>query len=154
MSSKKRIAAVAVTIAALSLGSVGVASAHEKGGPKDENRAAHKVEHAEHHAAVKALIASTIGLDAATIKSRHIAGESLATIAGAKKGALIAALVAFKSTEIDSRVAAGKMTAAQAATAKAGLTAKVTERVESVKAPKPPKAEKPAKAGKGKGARA
>jgi hypothetical protein len=150
MSSKKRIAAVAVTIAALSLGSIGVASAHDKGGPKGENRAEHKVEHAAHHAEVEALVASTIGLDAATIKSRHIAGESLATIAGAKKGALIAALVAFKSTEIDARVAAGKMTAAQATTAKAELTAKVTGRVESVK---PPKAEKPAKAGKGKGPR-
>jgi len=92
-------------------------------------------------------------MDVATIKSRHIAGESLATIAGAKKGALIAALVAYKSTEIDARVAAGTMTAAQAATAKAELTAKVTERVESVKAPKPPKGPKPDKAGKGKGPR-
>jgi hypothetical protein len=153
MSSKKRIAAVVLTIAALSLGSVGVASADGKGGPKGENRAAHKVEHDAHHAAVEALVATTIGLDAATIKSRRVAGESLATIAGAKKGALIAALVAYKSTEIDARVAAGKMTAAQATTAKAELTVKVTARVESVKAPKPPKAPKPAKADKPKASR-
>lgn len=143
MSSKKRIAAVVVTVAALSLGSIGFASADGKGGPKGE-----------HHAAVKALVATTLGLDAATIKSRRVAGESLATIAGPKKNELIAALVAYKTQKIDARVAEGKLTAAQATALKEGLTAKVTERVDTAKAPKPPKAPKPAKAGKAKAPRA
>jgi hypothetical protein len=61
------------------------------------------------------------------------AGESLATIAGSKKDALITALVAFETKEIDARVTAGKLTAAQATAAKANLTAMVTEKVNSVK---------------------
>ncbi|MDE3228043.1 MAG: hypothetical protein KGL47_05975 [Acidobacteriota bacterium] len=85
-----------------------------------------------HRAAEEALVASTLGIDAATIKSRIIAGESLATIAGAKKDALIAALVAFETKEIDARVTAGTLTAAQATTLKADLTAHVTEKVNSV----------------------
>jgi hypothetical protein len=47
----------------------------------------------------QALVATTIGIDAATIKTRLAAGESLAAIAGVKKDALIAALVAFKTKE-------------------------------------------------------
>ena len=157
MSSKKRMAAVALTVAALSLGSIGVASAHDKGAAKsashDANRAAHKAAHDSQHAAKEALVATTIGLDAATIKTRLAAGESLATIAGTKKDALIAALVAFRTKNIDDRVAAGTMTAAQASAKKADLTAHVTERVNAVggkgmghKGPKPPKGPKPAKA--------
>jgi len=175
MSSKKRMAAVALTVAALSLGSIGVASADVKGPGKgaaklaahDANRAANKAAHdAQHaankaahdarHAAKEALVATTIGLDAATIKTRLAAGETLAAIAGAKKDALIAALVAFKTTNIDAAVAAGKLTAAQATTLKANLTAHVTERVNAVrgegkgpkeakgpKGPKPPKGPRP-----------
>ena len=45
-------------------------------------------------AAHEALIATTIGIDAATIKTRLAAGETLGAIAGAKKAALITALVA------------------------------------------------------------
>jgi hypothetical protein len=150
MSSKKRMAAVAITVAALSLGSIGVASAHDKGAPKSAaNKAAHKAAHDSQHAAKEALVATTIGLDAATIKTRLAAGESLATIAGAKKDALIAALVAFRTKNIDERVAAGTMTAAQATAKKADLTAHVTERVNAAggkgmghKGPKPPKGDK------------
>jgi hypothetical protein len=159
MSSKKRMAAVALTVAALSLGSIGVASAHDKGASKsptksaahDVKRAANKAAHDSQHAAKEALVATTIGLDAATIKTRLAAGESLATIAGTKKDALIAALVDFKTKNIDAAVTAGKLTAAQATTMKAGLTAHVTERVNAVrgeghKGPKPakgPKAPRP-----------
>jgi hypothetical protein len=140
MSSKKRMAAVAITIAALSLGSIGVASAHDKGAPKgvaksvsrDVNRATDKAAHDAQHAAMEALVATTIGLDTATIKSRLAAGESLGAIAGAKKDALIAAMVALKSKEIDARVSAGTMTAAQATAKKAELTAHVTEHVNAV----------------------
>ena len=161
MSSKKRMAAVAITVAALSLGSIGVASAHDKGASKgaaksaahDVNRAAHDAE----HVAKEALIATTIGLPAATIQTRLAAGESLATIAGAKKDALIAALVAFKTKNIDARVTAGTMTPAQATAKKADLTAHVTEKVNAVggkeMGPKAPKGPKGSKGNKGQGPR-
>ena len=179
MSSKKRMAAVAITIAALTAGSVGVASAHDgagKGAAKatvladlvkagtitqaqadaitkkfddlkatmDANKSANKAARDAHHAAVEALVASTLGIDATTIKSRIEAGESLSTIAGAKKAALISALVAFETKDIDARVTAGKLTAAQATSMKATLTEHVTKMVESVGGPKGfgPKGEK------------
>ena len=86
-----------------------------------------------HRVAELAVITSTLGITEATLKSRMKAGESLATIAGTKKDALIAALVAFETKEIDARVTAGKLTAAQATAVKANLTAMVTEKVNSVK---------------------
>ncbi len=86
-----------------------------------------------HRTAEIAVVTSTLGITEATLKSRQKAGESLATIAGAKKDALIAALVAFETKEIDARVTAGKLTAAQATAVKANLTAMVTEKVNSVK---------------------
>ena len=86
-----------------------------------------------HRTAEIAVITSTLGITEATLKSRVQAGESLATIAGTKKDALIAALVAFETKEIDARVTAGKLTAAQATAAKANLTAMVTDKVNSVK---------------------
>jgi len=79
------------------------------------------------------LISSTIGVDAATIKTRLTAGETLAAIAGAKKDALIAALVANETKRIDAAVTAGKLTAAQATTLKSTLTAHVTTEVNSVR---------------------
>jgi hypothetical protein len=164
MSSKKKLAAIAVTIAALTAGSVGVATAHDKGAgrgavmaelviagtitqaqadainnkfaqkhaAKDATRAAYKAAKAAHRAAVESTITSTIGLDITTIKNRLAAGESLATIAGVKKDALITALVALKTTRIDAEVVAGKLTAAQATTLKANLTSRVTEHVNAV----------------------
>lgn len=180
MTSKKRMAAVAITIAALSAGSIGVASAHDgagKGQAKvtvladlvkagtitqaqsdaitkkfDEFRVtkdANKAEHDARHAAIKALVASTLGIDAATIDARLVAGESLGAIAGAKKASLITALVAYETKEIDARVTAGKLTAAQAATMKAGLTDRVTKKVENVKSPMGPKGPKGMGMGKG-----
>ncbi len=94
--------------------------------PTEAEREAHRV-------AELAVVTSTLGITEATLKSRLKAGESLATIAGAKKDALIAALVAFETKEIDARVTAGKLTAAQATAVKANLTAMVTEKVNSVK---------------------
>lgn len=82
-------------------------------------------------AAREALIASTLGIDAATIKSRLAAGETLSAIAGANKAALISALVAQESAAIDAAVTAGKITAAQATTRKANLTAHITSEVDS-----------------------
>ncbi|MFM6841987.1 MAG: hypothetical protein ACKOVI_06200 [Candidatus Planktophila sp.] len=75
------------------------------------------------------VIASTLGLDTTTVLTRLKAGETLATIAGTKKDALITALVADETKEIDAAVAAGKLTAAQATTLKANLTAHVTDMV-------------------------
>jgi hypothetical protein len=85
------------------------------------------------HAARLALIATTIGVDTATVQTRLAAGETLAAIAGAKKDALIAALVADETKRIDAAVAAGQMTAAQATIKKTNLTAHVTAEVNSVR---------------------
>ena len=84
-------------------------------------------------AATLAIITSTIGLDAATIQKRLAAGETLGAIAGSKKDALIAALVADESKRIDAAVTAGKLTAAQATTLKSTLTAHVTDEVNSTR---------------------
>ena len=187
MSSKKRVAAVAITIAALTAGSIGVASAHDaagKGAAKttilaelvkagtitqaqadaitkkfddlkttmDANKAANQAARDAHHAAEEALVASTLGIDAATIKTRLAAGETLGAIAGTKKAALITALVAFETKEIDARVTAGTLTAAQATTLKANLTDHVTKMVDSVKGPMDGKGPK-GMGGHGKGKR-
>ena len=92
-----------------------------KGGPLGADRAA-----------IETLVSTTIGVDTATIKSRLQAGESLAQIAGAKKDALIAALVADHTKRIDAAVTAGKLTAAQATQMKTNLVAHVTEEVNEV----------------------
>ncbi|CAN2212295.1 hypothetical protein MCEMRE212_01016 [Candidatus Nanopelagicaceae bacterium] len=84
-------------------------------------------------AATLSLISTTIGIDAATIQKRLAAGETLAAIAGAKKDALITALVAEETKRIDAAVTAGKLTAAQATTLKSTLTAHVTDEVNSTR---------------------
>jgi len=84
----------------------------------------------------EALVASTIGLDASVIKTRLAAGETLGAIAGTKRDALIATLVAEHTKRIDAAVTAGKLTAAQATAMKAGLVAHVTAHVDSVRAKK------------------
>lgn len=84
-------------------------------------------------AAALSIITSTIGIDAATIQKRLAAGESLGAIAGDKKDALIAALVAEETKQIDAAVTAGKLTAAQATTMKSTLTAHITEEVNSTR---------------------
>lgn len=85
------------------------------------------------HDAKLTLIASTLGTDTKTVLTRMQAGESLATIAGAKKDALITALVADETKRIDAAVTAGALTAAQAATLKANLVAHVTAEVNAVR---------------------
>jgi hypothetical protein len=79
------------------------------------------------------VIATTLGLDTTTVLTRLQAGESLATIAGTKKDALIAALVADETKRIDAAVTAGTLTAAQATTLKANLVAHVTDEVNSTR---------------------
>ena len=126
---KKKVIAVIVTTLALTAGSIGVAGAASKASHKD---GVSKIHTEADHAAMKALISATIGVDSATVKSRLKAGESLAQIAGAKKDALIAAMVAEKTKHIDAAVTAGKLTAAQATEKKAKLVAHVTEEVNEV----------------------
>lgn len=180
------MAAIAITIAALTTGTVGVASAHDAAGKgaakatiiaelvkagtitqaqadaivkkfdemkaaKDANHAADKAARDAHHAAVKALVASTLGIDGAAIEARLVAGETLGAIAGDKKAALITALVAFETKEIDARVTAGSLTAAQATAMKANLTDHVTKMVDSVRGPKGDKGPKDGKGPKGMG---
>jgi len=64
------------------------------------------------------------------------AGETLAAIAGVKKDALITALVAFHTKQIDDAVASGKLTSERAASMKANLKDHVTAMVERVKGPR------------------
>jgi len=164
MVSKKKIVVAVITAAALSIGVAGTASAHGNGAKgnglstilsdlvkkgtltqaqvdainaakETAKSAMHAARDAE-RAAMEALVAKTIGVDTAVIKSRLAAGESLGAIAGAKKDALIAVLVAEKTKHIDAAVTAGKLTTAQATTMKAGLVAHVTAEVDSVGGPK------------------
>jgi hypothetical protein len=139
---KKKVIAVIVTTLALTAGSIGVAGAASKASHKvgvskghtDANRPMGGMGGplGADHAAMEALVSATIGVDSATIKSRLQAGESLAQIAGAKKDALIAALVAEKTKQINAAVTAGKLTAAQATEMKTNLVAHVTEEVNEV----------------------
>jgi len=102
-------------------------------------------------AAALSLISSTIGVDAATIQKRLAAGETLGAIAGAKKDALITALVAEETKRIDAAVTAGKLTAAQATTLKSTLTAHVTDEVNSTRPVGPMGGGKGGKGGRGHG---
>lgn len=83
-------------------------------------------------AAHEKLIADTVGLAWADIETRLKAGETLAAIAGAKKDALIAALVKEATDRITADVAAGRLTEAQATERKTGLTERITADVSSV----------------------
>ena len=139
MVSKKKIVVAVITAAALSIGVAGTASAHDKGPKTAAEIAAHDAKRAAHdaeRAAFEALVAKTIGVDAAVIKTRLAAGETLGAIAGAKKADLIALIVAEHSKRIDAGVTAGKLTAAQATAMKADLVAHVTADVDSVRGPK------------------
>ena len=106
-----------------------VAREAAKAAEKAFNKAANALQNDGNHSAREALIALTIGMDVKVLHSRSKAGESLATIAGAKKDALIAALVLDQTKRIDAFVAAGKITVAQATILKAGLVANVTAEV-------------------------
>lgn len=162
MNKKKLIAVSALAGVAITLGSTGLASAHGPMGGKggglttvlsglvskgtltqaqvdainkalQDARAAGDAARAAERAAFTKVITDTLGITEATLTSRLQAGDSLATIAGAKKDALITALVALETKEIDAAVAAGKITSAQATTMKANLKDRVTARVENAR---------------------
>jgi len=83
--------------------------------------------------AINSVITSTLGISLDSLKSRLKAGESLATIAGDKKAALITAISAEINKQIDAAVTAGKLTAAQATAQKVKTTERVTNMVERIK---------------------
>ncbi len=76
-----------------------------------------------------AVISTTLGITQDQLNADLAAGQSLATIAGAKTAALIAALVATETTNINAQVTAGEITQAEATTLIAGLTTEVTAAV-------------------------
>lgn len=89
---------------------------------QDTSRVAERTAH-------QSLIATTIGSDWPTILKRLQGGESLATIAGDKKDALIAALVTEATTEINKAVTDGRITSAQATSIEANLQTRITAEV-------------------------
>jgi Spy/CpxP family protein refolding chaperone len=77
------------------------------------------------------VINDALGIDTATLEAKRKAGQSLAAIAGDKKDALIAALVAYESKKIDAAVASGKLSAERATALKSKLTAGITAMVDN-----------------------
>lgn len=165
MKRTKLVAASVVAGAALTLGSIAGAVAHDGKGDRgaaltkilgglvskgtltqaqadavskalEDVRAAGKAAHDAMRAAHTKVITDTLGISEADLTARIKAGDSLATIAGAKKDALIAALVAFHTKQIDDAVASGKITADQATKMKAELKNRVTAGVENLRGPR------------------
>lgn len=83
--------------------------------------------------ALDSVITSTLGISLDTVVSRLKAGETLSTIAGDKKSALITALAAEINKQIDAALAAGKITADQATAQKGKSVDRVTNMVNNVK---------------------
>jgi len=157
---KKLFAAVTATAIALSITGSAAASAHPgKGGAglesllsslvskgtitqsqadaiakaKDDAVSAGKAIMDSNRAALDAVITSTLGISLDTVKTRLKAGETLSAIAGDKKDALIAGLIAELNKQIDAALAAGKITTAQATEQKTKTSDRVTKMVNSVK---------------------
>ena len=96
-------------------------------------RAASKSIKDTNRTALDLVITSTLGISFDTLTSRLKAGETLSTIAGDKKSALITALAAEINKQIDAALAAGKITANQATAQKAKSVDRVTNMVNNVK---------------------
>jgi len=112
---------------------------------QSDMKAAGKAAMETNRAAVDAVVTATLGITADAIKARLKAGESLATIAGAKKDTLIAAITAEINRQIDAAVVTGKLTAAQGAERKAKTAENVTKRVNNLR---PPHGDKPGRSDK------
>jgi len=115
----------------------------------DDAKTAGKAAMDKNRAAQLAVITSTLGITEEALKTRMKAGDSLATIAGANKDALIAALVAYENKEITDAQTAGKITADRATKMKANVTARVTEQVNNPRPPRGPHGPKGEPAGAG-----
>ena len=174
---KKLIAAITATTVVLTLSGSAIASANpSKGGgldsllsglvqkgtitqsqadaiikAKGDAMAVGKAMMDEKRTALDSVITSTLGISLDTLTTRLKAGESLSAIAGDKKDALIAALVAEFNKQIDAALAAGKITADQATAQKGKSVERVTNMVNNVrgfgkKANRPGMLPKPTKA--------
>jgi len=157
---KKLVAAIAATAIALNVSATAVASADNGKGragissllsglvsngtitqsqadaitkAAQDARAAAKGVMDKNREAIDSTITSTLGISLDSLKSRLKAGESLATIAGDKKAALITAISAEINKQIDAAVTAGKLTATQATAQKMKTTERVTNMVERIK---------------------
>ncbi len=157
---KKLVAAIAATAIALNVSATAVASADNGKGragissllsglvsngtitqsqadaitkAAQDARAAAKGVMDKNREAIDSAITSTLGISLDSLKSRLKAGESLATIAGDKKAALITAISAEINKQIDAAVTTGKLTAAQATAQKVKTTERVTNMVERIK---------------------
>lgn len=96
-------------------------------------KAASKAIRDTNRTALDSVITSTLGISLETLTSRLKAGETLSSIAGDKKSALITALVAEINKQIDTALAAGKITANQATAQKAKSVERVTNMVNNVR---------------------
>ena len=96
-------------------------------------RAASKSIRDANRTALDSVITSTLGISLETLTSRLKAGETLSSIAGDKKSALITALTAEINKQIDAALAAGKITANQATAQKAKSVERVTNMVNNVR---------------------
>jgi len=157
---KKLVAAIAATAIALNVSATAVASADNGKGragissllsglvsngtitqsqadaitkAAQDARAAAKGVMDKNREAINSVITSTLGISLDSLKIRLKAGESLATIAGDKKAALITAISAEINKQIDAAVTAGKLTATQATAQKMKTTERVTNMVERIK---------------------
>ena len=157
---KKLVAAIAVTAIVLNVSATAVASADNGKGraamssllsglvsngtitqsqadaitkAAQDARAAAKGVMDKNREAINSVITSTLGISLDSLKSRLKAGESLATIAGDKKGVLITAISTEINKQIDAAVTAGKLTAEQATAQKVKTTERVTNMVERIK---------------------
>ena len=157
MRNYKKVAAIAITALAITGSASALANASSNKGKSDRSSSStgykgmdsdHSEMHAKMHkdgmgmrgpkglhSAMESVITSTLGIDATTLRSRLQAGETLAAIAGAKKDALVAALVAEHTKRIDAAVAAGKLTAERAKSLKDGLPAHINEEINEVRKP-------------------
>jgi hypothetical protein len=157
---KKVIATVTALVVGLTVSATGVASADQRGGKQpissflsglvsngtitqsqadaitkaaENAAAAAKTVMKEKYSAFNAVITSTLGITLDTLTTRLKAGESLATIAGDKKDALITALIVEVNRQIDAALAAGKITTTQASAKKAKTSERVTNMVNKVR---------------------
>ena len=96
-------------------------------------RAASKSIKDANRTALDLVITSTLGISLDTLTSRLKAGETLSSIAGDKKSALITALAAEINKQIDAALAAGKITANQATAQKGKSVERVTNMVNNVR---------------------
>jgi len=109
-----------------------IADAQEVPGQTQEDREARQAARQERRAEKRAAIADAVGVSVDELQVARQAGQSLADIAaanGASVDSLIDTLVDMKTASIDAKVADGTITQAEADEKLAGLSERVTERV-------------------------